>query len=177
MVCSVMSLRDFIKATARDVQAAIQAKLVQGITVEPAWATSSRATIDGGKARVEEEGEPLVKKKSKRSSREGREEEGSQKRRRRERARKVIYEEEGQEETTDVVELLPRQVKGGRPEEETELPTTPSTRTIGVTTVPLVDIEDVEKMPSRAGPSSIQSMYQPAWENISEDTLLNSPLL
>lgn len=58
-----------------------------------------------------------------------------------------------------------------------ELPAMPSAGTIGVTTVPLADIEDVEETPSREGPSSIQSMYQPAWENINEDTLLNSPFL
>lgn len=64
-----------------------------------------------------------------------------------------------------------------RPDEETELPATPSAGAVGTMSVPLVDIEEVDESPSRTGTSSGQTMYQPQWANIHEDSMLNSPLL
>lgn len=56
------------------------------------------------------------------------------------------------------------------------MPATPSARVVRDTTVPVVDVEEVEESPSRAGPSSAPEMYQPEWENIFKETL-NNPLL
>lgn len=64
-----------------------------------------------------------------------------------------------------------------KPEEETELPATPSAGVGRATPVPQVEVEDPEETPNRAGPSSMPATYQPAWDNIFEDILLNSPLL
>lgn len=157
-MCAAMSLRDFIRATTKYLQVANQVKSAQG-------------------ARNEEEEELVVNKKSKKSSRESRKEEGAQKWSRKERARKTVHEEERQEETADVGEPLLRQMEGERPEEEIKLSATPSARVVRVTTVPPVNVEAVKESPTQAGPSATPVMYQLEWENIFEDTMLNSPLL
>lgn len=173
---AAMSLREFIRATARDVQVTLQAKSAQETVAGQKGASSSTAAVERSE---EEEGreEGLARKKAKKSSRDSREDEGAQKRRRKERARKSIEEGEKRDEAARVTERIPRLVEEKRPEEETELPATPSGGLIETTTSPFVEIEDVDESPCRAGPSTPQTTYQPAWESIFEETMLNSPIL
>lgn len=174
-----MSLREFIRATAKEFQDANRARTAKGATADQEGATAGNAAAESSKAASvrEEEEVPAEKRKTKKSSRESHEEDGAQKRRRKERARKTLHEEEGRETAALVIEASEKQGEEERQAAETEQPATPSAGLAETTVSPPVEIENVEESPARTEPSASQTTYRPEWENIFEETMLNSPIL
>lgn len=159
IVGATMSLQEFIRATAKELQDGTwdgsRAEMhVIGDGRRRRWQGSERR---GGRER---EKRLLVRKKSKKNSRESREEDGAQKWHQKEWVQKTVHWEEKQEKTAHVAERLPRQVEEERLE-KMELAATSSAGVVKPTTVPYVDVEDVEESPCRAGSSSSQTTYQP----------------
>lgn len=76
-----------------------------------------------------------------------------------------------------MIEISTKQGEKGRSVVKTELPVMPSAGMAETTASLPVEIEDVEESPNQAGPSFSQTTYQPEWENIFEEKILNSPIL
>lgn len=144
-----MSLRDFIRAAAQDVRAALKP-------------TTETEAEQAGPAAGEK------KKKEKKTESGGHGEDRAQKRRRRERAQKAVLEERLEETVVETTPAPIAEEEGDRPgEEEEEQPETFSS--------PIIEITD--EGADQAGTSSAPAMYRPYWPNILEDSTLSEPIM
>lgn len=115
-----MSLREFIRASGKEVRAALKSAPEPEAGQMGTSAGGASAIGEAGKDK--EVGEPGMRKKEKKGVRQSEEEDRAQKRRRKERARKEVHKERPKKVATP--ERQP--VDEERPMEETDRPATPS---------------------------------------------------